>query len=167
MSVPQYLPRTSVVGLCMGLFLSAAAVAVGPDRRVARQMENDQAAQEPIKTMQQLGSQYAQAAKAAEAARREAQVDFIARRLPGNEAVWYVMVFRTVSRSARTREFAIVQGKTAAAQKIFRFLERHPKIAQNPQSYSDWLQLEFYPNPWAARARYQALIGDTVRRGYR
>ena len=56
-----------------------------------------------------------------------AAVDFVARRLRGNENVWYVMVLRTGH--GRELQIALASGKTAAAVQIAKFLQQNPKIA--------------------------------------
>lgn len=96
-----------------------------------------------------------------------AMVDAVARRLPGNENTWYVLVLR--ARNCDTKNFQIVMasGKTAAVLQIAKFLQRNPKIARNPQSYTHWLHLEMYPNSQLAASRCQAISDYVQRCGYR
>ncbi len=94
-----------------------------------------------------------------------ALVDSVARRLPGNENLWYVLVLQT----GRAQGIRIVQasGKTAAAVQIAKFLQQNPQIARNPQSYSRWLSVETYRNGEAAAQRCQALSNYARQSGYR
>jgi hypothetical protein len=98
---------------------------------------------------------------------QDAATEFVARRLPGNENLWYVVVLRAKSAAGKSFQIVMTPGKKAAAAQIARFLQQHPKIARNPQSFSHWLQLEMYPTQQHALLRCQAISNYARQSGYR
>jgi len=148
------------------------AVSVASSTQAGEQPGTLRAQQEEIRrqneeTLKSYHSQFAAATKEAKARQEEAQVAIVARRLPGPDGFWYVLVLQSKTDDSKSRELVVAYGKIAAAKAIVDFLKRNPRIAANPQSYSRWLSIEWYPWEFQARARQQAILAYSRRAGYR
>ena len=99
--------------------------------------------------------------------RDAAMVDFIARRLPGNDSIWYVVVLRAKGSDVKGMQVIRTCGKTAAAFEIAKFLQSHPKIMANPMAYSRWLYVETYPDEKRATMRCIGICSYARQSGYR
>ncbi len=140
----QHVPGSSVAVLGLALLLGAWALPAAAGQSYLNDSDIEKALSDP---------------------QTAALADSVARRLPGNENLWYVLVLQT----GRAQGIRIVQasGKTAAAVQIAKFLQQNPQIARNPQSYSRWLSVETYRNGEAAAQRCQALSNYARQSGYR
>jgi hypothetical protein len=159
--------RKPLVLLSLGLFVCAVAEVQSAEQRADVPKAGRQVIEDPVLAAEQLKAKLSDAAKTMGEIQKTMQVDYIARRLPGNESVWYVLDFQARLGNKKIRTVAIASGKITAAKVVVQFLKDNPKIAQNPQSYSRWLRLEMYANAGLAEARYRALVDHARRSGLR
>jgi hypothetical protein len=94
----------------------------------------------------------------------EMQVNRLRQAFPGNDSTWFVLVMHEKSSDGRvltkTRRFAIVQGRTAAALAVYAFFSSGKPALKGFQYYA-------FARPGQAQAYCLALMEYSRRNGYR
>jgi len=93
----------------------------------------------------------------------EVQFNRLRQALPGNENTWFVLVMQENSSNGKAlssrRRFALVQGRTAAAQAVTAFFTDGKRILKGFRYHA-------FANPAQAQARCLTLMQYSVRIGY-
>ena len=140
------------------------ARAAGPTR--PKSNPASQAATAPIIAQTASDAMSAGETRAAEvlASFVEVQVNRLRQAFPGNENTWFVLVMHEKSSDGRiltkSRRFAIVQGRTAAALAVFAFFS-------DGKSAQKGFQYHAFARPGQAQACCLALMEYSLRTGYR
>jgi len=138
-----------------------AAPPKGQDRDSARQAAP--VPFDPQAASDVMAAGEAQAAEGSLASFVEVQFNRLRQALPGNEDTWFVLVMQENTSNGRAltsrRRFAIVQGRTAAAQAVTAFLTDAKRVRKG-------FRYRAFANPAQAQACCLALMQYSVRTGY-